>query len=239
MATWTKKDENFVRDNYKTMPIAQLCLLLGRTPIQVRNKANCIGVRRRNMLRYLEKDILYLYSRQMCDSAIARELGLDQGGVSRWLRKRGLPPHGSWGPDQDIAKWRRACNIRARQIGASSIQELALCAKRLRYLSLMPGCTTKTQVAVMKAIKAANADPLTAPQIAAAANVHEWTARRAIYELVKAGVLLRSSDKVPRYYPSTRKGKERRHIPYPSDEQLRRLAGHFRDEWVESQRVRT
>ena len=46
IGAWTERDVYMLRTNFNAMTYAQLCELLGRTPLAIKSKANSIGLRK-------------------------------------------------------------------------------------------------------------------------------------------------------------------------------------------------
>lgn len=101
MSRWSKKEVEFIKNNYKEMETKELAEHIDQTPRAIRNKLNRLGIYLRDLKRgmkynWSEEDIEFLKSnyKDMIDQEIADKLGKSKAIVCNKRLELGLKKNG-------------------------------------------------------------------------------------------------------------------------------------------------
>lgn len=87
---WTDEDVKFLKENYRTMPTAEIAERLGRTEDAIRSAASIFGATKRvNLKRHL-REIREMMREGKSREHIAESLGVSRSSVCDFVRKERL-----------------------------------------------------------------------------------------------------------------------------------------------------
>jgi hypothetical protein len=87
---WTSEEEDYIKDNYKSVSYASIGLRLGRSEKAVSGRARKLGLRKNNSLVALDKKIRQMAGEGVYPVNIARNLNLDYETLRGYLNKHNI-----------------------------------------------------------------------------------------------------------------------------------------------------